>query len=167
MSLLIEIDRSLSVNSCTGQLKTLKSQFKNIDIGLSAPMDITDFLQYPQYFSFFMIWASGYIFIYSIFRKSHAWKEFDSTIKVVLAFMAGFAIELCLILPFFYLTNMANLNTPIFLPAFDATWPYHWAVTGFVSIIFLKTRNKETLLKGMFGFFSRFLNLLFLGWSVV
>jgi len=130
-------------------------------------MDITDFLQYPQYFSVFMIWASGYIFVYSVFRKSRAWNEFDSTIKIVVGFVTGFGVELCLVLPIFYLVDMANLNTPLLLPAFDKTWVYHWFITGFVSTLFARTRNREQLFKYLHFVFARLLFFLFFGLSLL
>jgi hypothetical protein len=110
-----------------------------------------------------MIWASGYIFVYSVFRKSRAWKEFDSTIKLVVGFLAGFSVELCLVLPTFYLVNMANLDTPLLLPAFDKTWIYHWLITGFVSTLFVRTKNREQLLKYLHFVFARLLFFMFFG----
>jgi hypothetical protein len=130
-------------------------------------MNITDFLQYPQYFSVFMIWSSGYIFVYSIFRKSRAWKEFDSTIKLVVGFIAGFGVEFCLVLPAFYLVNMANLNTPLLLPAFDQTWMYHWLLTGFVSTLFARVKDREQLLKSLHFVVARWLYFLFFGWFLL
>jgi hypothetical protein len=110
-----------------------------------------------------MIWASGYIFVYSIFRKSRAWKEFDSTIKLVVGFLAGFGVEFCLVLPAFYLVNMANINTPILLPAFDKTWIYHWLITGFASTLFARTKDRELLLKYLHFVFARLLYFMFFG----
>lgn len=133
---------------------------------MNVEMDPSDFLQYPQYFSLFMIWASGYIFVYSIFRKSRAWKELDSTIKVVVALITGFGIEFCLVLPLFYL-NMENLNTPLLLPAFDKTWTYNWLITALVAVLFLKVRNREGLLKALHITFAKLLYYMFLGWSLI
>jgi hypothetical protein len=127
----------------------------------SKEMDISDFLQYPQYFSLVMIWASGYVFVYSVFHSSRAWKEFDSTIKIVIALLAGFAIEFCLVLPIFYLINMANIGTPLLLPAFDATWEYNWVLTAFVAVLFLRVRNKEVLMNLLHITFSKVLYYVF------
>jgi hypothetical protein len=127
----------------------------------------TDFLQYPQYFSLIMIWASGYIFAYCVFGKSRAWKEFDSTIKVVAALLVGFAVEFCLILPIFYAWSFANLSTSLFFPAFDATWTYHWILTGFVTVLFLRFRNRETLLKAFNLTFEKVLYYVFFGWLAI
>jgi hypothetical protein len=109
-------------------------------------MDITDLLQ-PQYFPFIMIFASGYIFIYTIFGKTQTWKEFDSTIKVVLAIVAGFGVEFCIVLPLFYLDPNNIINFTIIVPAFEATWFYHWAITGGIAGIFTVARNRQSVLK--------------------
>lgn len=50
-----------------------------------------DFLQSPEYFPVFMIWISGYVFTYSVFRKTQAWKDFDSTMKLIVTLIVGFA----------------------------------------------------------------------------
>ena len=106
-------------------------------------MNPLDFLKYPEYFSIFMIWASGYIFTYNIFHESRMWRDFDSTIKFILALIMGFAIELGIILPLFYF--LGNTDVQFFLPAFDKTWMYHWLITGAVSIFFASFKNKELI----------------------
>ena len=108
-------------------------------------MEITDPLQ-PQYFPFIMIFTSGYIFIYAIFGKTQTWKEFDSTIKFVLAIIAGFGVEFCIVLPLFYLNPNNIANFPIIVPAFEATWVFHWVITGGVAAIFTIAKNRERVL---------------------
>lgn len=115
-------------------LITLKSNKPN-SITKRRTMEITDLLQ-PQYFPFIMIFASGYIFVYAIFGKTRAWKDFDSTIKFVLAIIAGFGLEFCIVLPLFYMNPSNIANFPIVVPAFEATWVFHWVITGGVAAIF-------------------------------
>jgi hypothetical protein len=127
-------------------------------------MDITTFFQSPDYFPEIMIFASGYILIFSIFGKTKAWKELDSALRVVLALVVGFGVEFCIVLPIFYL-NLNNLNTvALFLPAFNATWTYHWAITGIIAVTFALSKNREFVMKNlnivvlniMFPFFVTF-----------
>jgi hypothetical protein len=110
-------------------------------------MEITDLLQ-PQYFPFIMVFASGYIFIYVIFGKTRTWKELDSTLKVVFAIVGGFGVEFCIVLPFFYLANPSNITDfPIITPALEATWVYHWTLTGGVAAIFTLIKDREKVLR--------------------
>ena len=125
-------------------------------------MEITDFLQ-PQYFPYIMIFASGYVFVYTIFGKSQTWKEFDSTIKVVLAILAGFGVEFCVVLPFFYLNPSNIANFAIITPALEATWVIHWTITGAVAAIFTIAKNRERVLRYGERLVSFILLPLFLG----
>ena len=106
-------------------------------------MDLTDFLVYPEYFPLLMIGVSGYVFVYSVFHETSAWKKLDSTMKLISAFFMGFAIEMGIVLPFFYL-DIRNLQVPLLFPAFEKTWIANIAITGIVSFIFatIKERNK-------------------------
>lgn len=125
-----------------------------------------DFLEYPEYFPLFMIWASGYVFNYCVFGKSRGWKNLDTTLKLVLALVSGLAIEFCLILPAFYL-NINNLQVSIFLPAIEKTWIYHWMITLIVSIPLGNRENRIRFLKAIHFLFSKILSFLFVGWAFV
>ncbi|MCW4016637.1 MAG: hypothetical protein NWF06_09735 [Candidatus Bathyarchaeota archaeon] len=129
-------------------------------------MNPFDFLEYPEYFSLFMIWASGYIFIYCLFGRSREWKNFDATLKLVLSLVAGLGIELCLILPIFYL-DINNLGIGLFLPAFEKTWYHHWMLTALVAILFRTIPNKVGFLKVIHFIFSKILFYFFIGWVLV
>ncbi|WGM89562.1 MAG: hypothetical protein NUK63_00090 [Candidatus Bathyarchaeum tardum] len=129
-------------------------------------MNPFDFLEYPEYFPLFMIWASGYVFIYCLFGRSREWKNFDATLKLVLSLITGLAIELCLILPFYY-WDVNNLGTALFLPVFEKTWIYHWMLTALVAILFRTIPNKVGFLKVIYLFFSKILLYLFMGWFFV
>lgn len=129
-------------------------------------MNPFDFLEYPEYFPLFMIWASGYVFIYCLFGRSREWKNFDATLKLVLSLIVGLGIELCLILPIFYL-DANNLGTTIFLPAFEKTWYQHWMLTALVAILFRTIPNKVGFLKVIHFIFSKILLYFFIGWLFV
>ena len=73
-----------------------------------------DFISNPNYLSLFMVWASGYLLAYAVFRKSRIWKDFDSVMKVVVALVLGFAIEIALVFPFFFV--LTGGATQSFLP---------------------------------------------------
>ena len=107
-------------------------------------MDLTDFLVYPEYFPLLMIGVSGYIFIHSIFYETSTWKKLDPTMKFICAFLTGFAIEMGIILPFFYL-DIRNLQVPLLFPAFEKTWIFNIAFTGAVSFIFATTKERNKL----------------------
>jgi hypothetical protein len=102
---------------------------------------IPNFLESPDYLSLFMIWASGYIFAFVVFRGSRVWKEIDSTMKLVVAMILGFVIEFCVILPLFYLNFQNVVSTGLFIPAFNSTWLYHGMLTLIISVIALKSRK--------------------------
>jgi len=123
------------------------------------------FFEYPEYFPIFMFWASGYIFIYSLFGKSREWKNFDATLKLVLSLIVGLAIEVCIILPLFYL-NINNLQTMPFLSAFEKTWVYHWMFTAIVTVLVRNVRNGLGL-KFIYWVFSKVLYIFFMAWVII
>ncbi len=129
-------------------------------------MNPFDFLEYPEYFPIFMFWASGYIFIYCLFGKSREWKNFDTTLKLVLSLIVGLAIEMCIILPFFYL-NPNNLQVAPSFPAFERTWTFHWMFTAIVSILVRNAKSKIGLLNFMHFVFSKVLYFFFLAWTLI
>ncbi len=110
-------------------------------------MDITTFLETPDYFSLIMIFASGYLFTFLVWGKTRTWKEFDSTIKVVIALMVAFGIEFGLILPFFYLSPFNYSTIGLITPALEATWIIHWGITGTVALIITVANNRELALR--------------------
>jgi hypothetical protein len=129
-------------------------------------MNPFDFLEYPEYFSIFMIWASGYVFTYCLFGKSREWKNFDATLKLLVSFIVGFAIEMCLILPLFYL-NPSNLQIPPVMSAFDKTWIYHWTLTAVVSLFYRRIPNKTGVLNFVYFVLSKVMYFFFLGWALI
>lgn len=129
-------------------------------------MNPLDFLEYPEYFPIFMFWASGYIFIYCFFGKSREWKNFDTTLKLVLSLIVGLAIEVCIILPLFYL-NPNHLQIAPFIPAFERTWIYHWIFTAIISILVRNAKSKIGLLNFMHFIFSKILYFFFLGSALI
>lgn len=120
---------------------------------------IPNFFQYPDYFPLFMVWASGYVFAYVVFGKSRVWRDIDSTMKVVVALVTGFAIEFGLILPLFYLSYDNAMSTGLFLPAFNKTWIYIGMLTLIVSLLAL--RSRRWMLQIVNYFFSKILYNLF------
>src|SRR4030042_1903221 len=101
-------------------------------------MNPSPFLQYPEYLSLFLIWASGYVFNHILFGKSKSWRSFDSTIKLIFGFISGFAIELCIILPFFYMFVPNAFLTPPSLLAIQKTWMLHAGFSLCTSLIILQ-----------------------------
>jgi hypothetical protein len=71
---------------------------------------VPDFVSNPNYLSLFMIWASGYVFAYAVFRKSIMWKDLDSVMKVVIALVLGFSIEITIIFPLFFVISGGHNN---------------------------------------------------------
>lgn len=121
---------------------------------------IPDFIQNPDYFSIFMIWASGYIFGFVVFKGSRVWKEMDSTMKLVVAILLGFLIEFCVILPLFYILSVNNiLTSSLFVGAFNNTWAYHGAFTLLFSMLAL--RGRQFMLKAANFIFSYILPVFF------
>ncbi|MBN2260219.1 MAG: hypothetical protein JW702_06725 [Clostridiales bacterium] len=125
-----------------------------------------NFLEYPEYFAFFMIWASGYVFVYSIFSRTREWEKFDSTMKLVTSLFAGVGIEFCLIFPIFFLFPN-NMNTAILFPAFEETWMFHWLLTGIVHMALRKIPNKTGVLLAFHFLVKHVLFLVFMTIAII
>jgi hypothetical protein len=110
---------------------------------------IPDFVNNPSYLSLFMIWASGYIFTYAVFRKSTAWKNFDIVMKVVVALVVGFTVEYGIIVPIFYL--LTGGFAVFSLSTLNGTWLFQSCLVLFLSYVVYKNDRIPQFINQLFG----------------
>jgi len=131
-------------------------------------MSFPNLFESQNYFTTFVICASGYALAYTIFWRSRIWKEIDSTLRKLIAIFLGFAIEFGIVMPFYFLFDFNNaINNFGAFPfsMFNKTWLIRFILTIF--FVLLAVENRSSMLKIADFLFSKIFFAFFLVCPIV
>lgn len=107
-------------------------------------MEITDIITDPHNIPYIGIWAAGYLTIYSLFSDSNKWREWDTTIKFLYSIIMGLCLEVCVILPLYFI-NINNVTLD-FAFVLNKTWIYTFSFSAILTFTLRIIHNKNNIL---------------------